>query len=82
MLSLFPPQVSREVFFPTATFLRRHPAYYTYYCVYLNTLFASLVPLALLLFFNVNTLLSLRAVRQFQEADCNSGGQERVRWKQ
>ena len=37
------------------TELRRNPYYYQIYYVYLNTIFASLLPLFLLLFFNVQT---------------------------
>ena len=41
------------------TNLRRNPYYYQIYYVYLNTIFASLLPLALLLFFNINTAKEL-----------------------
>ena len=41
------------------TSLRRNPYYYQIYYVYLNTIFASLLPLALLLFFNINTAKEL-----------------------
>ena len=41
------------------TELRRNPYYYQIYYVYLNTIFASLLPLFLLLFFNVQTAREL-----------------------
>ena len=41
------------------TELRRNPYYYQIYYVYLNTLFASILPLFLLLFFNINTAREL-----------------------
>ena len=37
------------------TDLRRNLYYYQIYYVYLNTIFASILPLLLLLFFNINT---------------------------
>ena len=37
------------------TNLRRNLYYYQIYYVYLNTIFASILPLLLLLFFNINT---------------------------
>lgn len=42
-----------------ATSLRRNPYYYQIYYVYLNTLFASVLPLSLLLFFNIRTAQEL-----------------------
>ena len=42
-----------------ATQLRRNPYYYQIYYVYLNTIFASLLPLFLLLFFNMQTAREL-----------------------
>jgi hypothetical protein len=42
-----------------STSLRRNPYYYQIYYVYLNTLFASVLPLVLLLFFNINTAIEL-----------------------
>ena len=41
------------------TSLRRNPYYYQIYYVYLNTLFASVLPLSLLLFFNIRTAQEL-----------------------
>ena len=41
------------------TELRRNPYYYQIYYVYLNTIFASLLPLFLLLFFNMQTAREL-----------------------
>lgn len=41
------------------TELRRNPYYYQIYYVYLNTIFASILPLFLLLFFNINTAREL-----------------------
>ena len=41
------------------TDLRRNPYYYQIYYVYLNTIFASILPLFLLLFFNINTAREL-----------------------
>ena len=43
-----------------ATALRSNPVYYRVYYVHMNTIFASLIPLASLLFFNVCTLIALR----------------------
>lgn len=43
----------------TPTALRRNVYYYQIYYVYLNTLFASVLPLALLLFFNISTAIEL-----------------------
>ena len=42
-----------------STSLRRNPYYYQIYYVYLNTLFATVLPLSLLLFFNINTAKEL-----------------------
>ena len=42
-----------------STSLRRDPYYYQIYYVYLNTLFATVLPLSLLLFFNINTAKEL-----------------------
>jgi len=39
--------------------LRKNPYYFKIYFVYLNTFFASLLPLALLLFFNISTAVQL-----------------------
>lgn len=49
------------------TSLRRNPYYYQIYYVYLNTIFASLLPLALLLFFNINTAKELFKMSRFVE---------------
>ena len=46
----------------TPTALRRSPAYYYYYCVLANTLAASALPLAALIFLNISTVRVLRWV--------------------
>ena len=51
------------------TWLRRDPTYYRLYCIGLNTVFATLVPLLTLMFFNVSTVRALhrlgKQVRNF-----------------
>ena len=42
------------------TWLREDPIYYRLYCVGLNTLFATLIPLVTLFFFNVSTVRALK----------------------
>ncbi len=41
------------------TWLRRDPTYYRVYCIGLNTVFATLIPLVMLTFFNVSTVRAL-----------------------
>eukprot|EP00093_Oithona_nana_P006535 06535.XXX_29408_28467_1 [CDS] Oithona nana genome sequencing. len=50
----------RTVYYPNATEIRRNPYYYTIYCVALNTCFATLLPLAALIYLNCMTLRALR----------------------
>jgi hypothetical protein len=52
--------VMRKVSVITETELRRNPYYYKYYYVYLNALFASIVPLLTLLYLNISTVRALR----------------------
>lgn len=49
----------KRVLLVEPTSLRRNRYYYQIYYVYLNTIFASLLPLALLLYFNINTAKEL-----------------------
>jgi hypothetical protein len=53
-------KVRRTMRYPKMTSLRSDPLYYQIYCVGLNSFFASLFPLVLLLYFNVNTLIALK----------------------
>lgn len=53
---VFSKKVSLKVI-PTA--LRKNEYYYKIYYVYLNTFFASILPLALLLFLNITTAIQL-----------------------
>ena len=43
----------------TTTWLRNDPLYYRIYCIGLNTVFATVIPFVLLLYFNVKTVLAL-----------------------
>ena len=52
----------RTVYYPNATEIRRNPYYYTIYCVALNTCFATLLPLAALIYLNCMTLRALRSL--------------------
>ena len=57
-------QASYEFGFANTTWLRRNPLYYQFYCVGLNTVFASLAPLLALVYLNVATLLALKRIGQ------------------
>lgn len=50
---------TKHILLVEPTSLRRNPYYFQIYYVYLNTIFASILPLALLLFFNINTAKEL-----------------------
>ena len=41
------------------TWLRKDPLYYHFYCVAANTIFATVIPLVTLTFFNVSTVRAL-----------------------
>ena len=49
------------------TDLRRNVYYYQIYYVYLNTIFASILPLLFLLYFNINTAKVRRLLERFAE---------------
>lgn len=49
------------------TELRKNRLYYQIYCIGLNTFFASIFPVASLLFLNISTVLALRKMAQQQD---------------
>ena len=67
-------QVRHSFHYPNTTPLRRDPLYYNLYCVGLNAFFASVFPLALLLFFNVSTLAALARMGRMGKAKRSSRG--------
>ena len=66
----------RTVFYPNATEIRRNPYYYTIYCVALNTCFATLLPLAALIYLNCMTLRALRRLFSQQTNSTQSNSRQ------
>lgn len=51
---------TEKVYTIDKTDLRRNRYYYSIYCIWLNLVFATVIPFVLLLFFNINTVLALK----------------------